>query len=101
MSTGSPDSLDLAQAKRLLDSLKVAGFRFQRTGPGEDGPPLGLRTTERWVDAVHIEGFSCDCTAWPQRRSLLIVPGAGVIEREISGGALAVLGEVVTWDADS
>ncbi|MCA1706930.1 MAG: hypothetical protein LC808_28170 [Actinobacteria bacterium] len=102
MSTGiSRDSPDLAQAKQLLDKLKEAGFRFKRTAPGEDGPLLGLRASGQWVDTVYFEGFSSDCMAWRQRRSLLIVPGGSVIERQVSGGALAVLGEVVTWKKDS
>jgi hypothetical protein len=101
MSTDGPDSPDLAQAKRLLDNLKAAGFQFERTAPGEDAPLRGHRVTGRWVDTVHIEGFSHDCMAWRQRRSLLIVPGEGVVERRVSGGALTVLGEVVTWETDS
>lgn len=101
LSAGGLDSPDLAQAKRILDNLKATGFRFERTAPGEDGPLLGLRETGRWVDTVYIEGFSCGCMAWRQRRSLFIIPGEGVIERRVSGGALTVLGEVATWEADS
>lgn len=100
MST-SPDSPDLAQTKRLLDDLKAAGFHFVRTAPGEDGPLRGHRVTERWEDTVHIEGFSHDCMAWRQRRSLLIVPGEGVVERRVTGGALTVLAEVANWETDS
>lgn len=94
----SADSPDLVAAMRILDGLKAAGFRFERMAPGEDGPLLGRRVTERWVDHVYIEGFSRDCMAWRQRRSPLIVPGAGVAERRVSGGALSVLGEVATWE---
>jgi hypothetical protein len=100
MST-SPDSPDLAQAKRLLDDLKAAGFHFVRTAPGEDGPLQGHRVTGRWADTVHIEGFSHNCRAWRQRRSVLLIPGEGAAERRISGSALTVLGEVMTWETDS
>jgi hypothetical protein len=57
------DSPDLAIAKRLLDCLKLEGFRFQRIAPGEDGPLVGTRVSDDWLDLVHIEGFSSDCFA--------------------------------------
>jgi hypothetical protein len=38
MSTESPD---LVIAKRLLDQLKLCGFRFRRIAPGADGPVDG------------------------------------------------------------
>ena len=100
MSMDSPDSPDLALAKRLLDNLKMRGFQFQRTAPGEDGPLMGHRVADRWVDVVYIEGFSHDCMAWRQRRSALIIPGEGLMERQVSGSALTVLGEAVTWDTE-
>lgn len=101
MSTGTPDSPDLARAKRLLDDLKRRGFRFERTAPGQDAPLVGRRVSGQWVDTIRIEGFSRDCAAWRQRRSALIVPGgAGVRDRQVSGSALTVLGEVLTWEAD-
>jgi hypothetical protein len=53
------------------------------------------------VDIIYIDGFSYDCAAWRQRRSSLIVPGPGLVERRISGGALTVLGEVLTWTVGS
>ncbi|MCA1707981.1 MAG: hypothetical protein LC808_33780, partial [Actinobacteria bacterium] len=66
------DSPDLARAKKLLDELKATGFEFVRTAPGPDGPLLGQRTSEGFVDVVYLEGFSTDCLAWRQRRSPLI-----------------------------
>lgn len=97
----SKDSPDLVQAKQLLDGLKKAGFHFHRTEPGEDGPLLGQRLSAQWVDLIYIEGFSHDCYAWRQRRSELIIPGQGLVDRQVSGGALAVLGEASTWEAPS
>jgi hypothetical protein len=100
----SSDSPDVAAAKKLLDSLTARGFRFQRTAPGEDGPVLGTRVADQWVDTVYLEGFSRDCLAWRQRRTSLLIPGAnvtGLVDRRISGGALTVLGEVLTWDTGS
>lgn len=93
-----PDPPDLAQAKRLLDDLKGRGFQFERTAPGQDGPLLGRRVSDRWVDTIQIEGFSRDCVAWRERRSALIVPGGAARDRRVSGGALTVLGEVATWE---
>lgn len=95
------DSPDLARAKQLVDELKTLGFVFARTAPGPDGPLMGRRMDEEWIDFVYLEGFSHDCIAWRQRRSPLIVPGAGVVERRISGGAVAVLAEVRTWVGNS
>lgn len=86
----SEDGTDVARAKQLLDTLKARGFQFQRTAPGEDGPLLGNRVTEKWVDTIYFEGFSHDCVGWRQRRSSLIVPGQGLVERRVSGGALTV-----------
>ncbi|MGH3798141.1 MAG: hypothetical protein ACRDSP_25095 [Pseudonocardiaceae bacterium] len=97
----TPDSPAVVRAKQLLDELKVAGFVFQRTAPGVDGPLMGRRITEEWVDFVYVEGFSQDCMGWRQRRSPLIVAGEGMVERRIVGGALSVLGEVLSWETES
>ncbi len=95
------DSPDLARAKQFLDELKAAGFEFMRTASGPDGPLMGRRMTEGFIDVVYLAGFSCDCMAWRQRRSLLIVAGEGLVERRISGGAVVVLTEVLSWGSES
>ncbi|MGH3785199.1 MAG: hypothetical protein ACRDRG_01305 [Pseudonocardiaceae bacterium] len=95
------DSPDVVIAKRLLDQLKLAGFQFHRTEPGEDGPLVGKRVTGNCVDIVHIEGFSRDCCAWRQQNSSLIVPGGGLVEHRTDGSALDVLTEVLTWQPKS
>lgn len=95
------DSPDLAIAKRLLDYLKLQGFEFQWIAPGEDGPLVGIRVSDDWSDLVHIEGFSSDCFAWRKRRSSLIVPGDGFVERRTQGHALTVLNDVLTWETGS
>ena len=95
------DGPDVINAKRLLDQLKLVGFQFQRIAPGEDGPLVGNRVTGDCVDIIHIEGFSRDCFAWRQRRSSLIVPGSGLVERRADGSALDVLNEVLTWEPKS
>ncbi len=92
------DSPDLVIAMRLLDHLKLRGFQFRRSAPGEDGPLVGNRVTDDWVDEIHIEGFSRDCSAWRKRTSSLIVPGEGLVERRVNGSALTVLNEVLTWE---
>ena len=93
----STDSPDLAAAKRLLDRAKLGGFEFVRTASGPDGPLLGRRITGRWLDTVYLEGLSRDCHAWRQRRSPLLTPGQKA-ERQISGSALDILNDVLTWD---
>jgi hypothetical protein len=85
-------------AKRLLDHLKARGFQFQRAAPGEDGPLVGNRVSDDWVDFVHIEGFSRGCFAWRKRTSSLIVPGEGLVERRVHGHALTVLNDVLSWE---
>jgi hypothetical protein len=95
------DSPDVVIAKRLLDQLKQRGFQFERIAPGEDGPLIGSRMTGNCVDMIHIVGFSCDCFAWRQRSSSLIVPGGGLVERRADGSALDVLNEVLTWEPKS
>jgi hypothetical protein len=42
---------------RPLDHAKLCGFEFQRSSPGEDGPLVGHRVRDNWVDIIHIEGF--------------------------------------------
>lgn len=91
------DSPDLVIAMRLLDSLKLCGFEFRRACPGEDGPLIGHRISGDRVDLVLIEGFRRDCFAWRQRASSLIVPGGGLVERQVDGRAIDVLNEVLTW----
>jgi hypothetical protein len=95
------DSPDVVIAKRLLDQLKLDGFVFQRIAPGDDGPLVGNRVTDDYVDMIHIEGFSCDCFAFRQRNSSLIVPGRGLVERRAEVGALHVLNEVLIWGLTS
>jgi hypothetical protein len=70
------ESPDLMVAMRLLDQLKLDGFHFERCASGEDGPLVGSRISGDDMDLIHIEGFSCDCFAWRQRTSSLVVPGA-------------------------
>lgn len=96
----STDSPDLVIAKRLLDHLKLRGFQFRRTAPGEDGPLMGTRVTGHWVDTIHIAGFSRDCAAWRKRISSLIVPDDGLIERRTHGSALTALNEALTWETE-
>lgn len=93
------DSPDVTIAKRLLDHLKVSGFQFRRTLPGVDGPLVGNRVSDDWVDLIHIEGFSCDCIALRQRTSSLIIPGSARTQRKVCGSALDVLNEVLTWES--
>lgn len=95
------DSSDVARAKQLVDELKAQGFEFVRTAPGLDGPLMGRRRAEHFVDFVYVEGFSHDCIAWRQRQSPLVVAGEGLVERRITGGALTVLAEALGWDHDS
>lgn len=92
------DSPDLVIAMRLLDSLKLCGFEFLRSGPGEDGPLIGHRINGDHVDLVLIEGFSRDCFAWRQRITSLIIPGSGQVERQIGGSAIEVMNDVLTWE---
>ena len=95
------DSLDLVIAMRLLDQLKLGGFQFLRTAPGEDGPLVGCRVGDGWADLIHIEGFSRDCFAWRKQTSSLIVPGEGLVQRQVAGSALDVFHEVLTWETGS
>jgi hypothetical protein len=92
------ESPDLVTAKRLLDDLKLRGFAFRRTAPGDDAPLVGNRASGHWIDIIHLDGFSRDCFAWRQRVSSLIIPGSGLVDRRVAGGALTVLTEVLTWE---
>lgn len=95
------DSPDVVIAKRLLDHLKINGFQFRRIAPGEDGPLAGFRSTDDWIDLIHIEGFSRDCFAWRKRMSSLIVSEKTLVQRRAEGSALDVLNEVMTWETGS
>jgi hypothetical protein len=91
------DSPDLVIAMRLLDSLKLCGFEFRRGCPGEDASLVGHRISGNRIDLVLIEGFNRDCFAWRQRTTSLIVPGSGLVERQVDGSAIDVLNEVLMW----
>jgi hypothetical protein len=92
------DSPEVVIAKRLLDHAKLSGFTFQRAAPGADGPLVGHRVGDDWVDLIHIEGFSRDCFAWRKRISSLIVSQGALVQRQVEGSALNVLNEVLTWE---
>lgn len=92
------DSPEVVIAKRLLDHAKRAGFTFQRAALGVDGPLVGHRVGDDWMDLIHIEGFSRDCLAWRQRTSALIVSADALVRRRVQGSALDVLHEVLTWE---
>jgi hypothetical protein len=94
------DSPDVAIAKRLLDYAKQSGFTFQRIAPGADGPLVGYRVGDDWVDLIHIEGFSSDCFAWRKRTSSLIVPDDTLVQCRVEGSVLDVLNGVLTWKRD-
>jgi hypothetical protein len=96
----SVDNPDLVIAKLLLDHLKLGGFQFRRLAPGEDGPLLGNRASDDWLDFIHIEGFSRDCFASRKRTSLLIVHGDGLVEHRVQGHAITVLNEVLRWPTE-
>lgn len=92
------DSPDVTIAKRLLDDAKRGGFIFQRAAPGEDAPLVGYRLSDRWVDLIHIEGFSRDCFAWRKQMSSLIVSEDALVQCQVEGSAIDVLTQVLTWD---
>jgi hypothetical protein len=92
------DSPDLAIAKRLLDYAKQSGFTFQRVASGEDGPLVGYRVGDSWLDLIHIEGFNRDCFAWRKRTSSLIASQDALVERQVEGSALDILNEVLSWE---
>jgi hypothetical protein len=91
------DSPEVVIAKRLLDHAKLNGFTFQRAAPGVDGPLVGHRVGDDWVDLIHIEGFSRDCFAWRKRISSLIVSQDALVQCRVEGSALDVLNAVLTW----
>lgn len=100
----SPDSPDLAAAKRLLDTAKDQGFRFQRIAPGPDGPLRAVRETPEFVDELYVAGFwkPDACTAIRRRRCPLLVPGGLPVTARVEGDALTVLHTVVTdWTCSS
>ena len=94
----SADSPELAAAKRLLDTVKDQGFRFQRIAPGPDGPLRGIRQTPEFVDELYLAGFwePGACTAIRRRRCALLVPGGLPVTTRVQGDALTVLHTVVT-----
>lgn len=100
MSAEDTDSPDLMIAKRLLDHAKLCGFQFQRVATGEDAPLVGHRITGGWEDEIRLDGFSRDCSARRKRRSSLIVPDNVLVEHQVEGSALKVLGEVLTWQPE-
>ncbi len=83
----------------MLDEAKDRGFAFERTGPGEDAPLLGVRESVEWVDEIVLAGFSEaeSCCALRRRRSSLVVPGGLPVAERVSGDALTVL-HTVLWD---
>jgi hypothetical protein len=92
------DSPEVAAAKRLLDTAKESGFAFERTGPGEDAPLLGVRQLVEWIDEIVLAGFSepGSCCAVRRRRCSLLVPGGLPVAQRVSGDALTVLHVVLT-----
>ncbi|MGH3548821.1 MAG: hypothetical protein ACRDQU_12070 [Pseudonocardiaceae bacterium] len=92
------DSPEVVIAKRLLDSATRRGFTFQRAAPGADGPLVGHRVGDDWVDLIHIEGFSRDCFAWRKRTSSLIVSPGTLVQSRVHGSACHVLTEVLSWE---
>jgi hypothetical protein len=50
------DSLDVVIAKRLLDHARRDGFTFQRAAPGADGPLVGYRLSDGWLDVAIQQG---------------------------------------------
>jgi hypothetical protein len=92
------DSPEVVAALRLLDDAKDRGFTFERTGPGEDAPVLGVRETVEWIDEIVLAGFweAESCCAVRRRRSSLLVPGGLPVAQRVSGDALTVLHTVLS-----
>jgi hypothetical protein len=101
MTMKTTDSPDVTIAKRLLDYAKQSGFTFQRVAPGEDGPLVGYRVSDSWLDLIHIEGFGRGCFACRKRTSALIVSQDALAQRQVDGSAVEVLNEVLTWEPKS
>lgn len=92
------DRPDVAIGKRLLDYLKLSGFRFQRIAPGPDGPLFGVRETDDWRDTIYLAGFweTASCSATRQRKSSLIIPDELLVSDRVSGDVLNVLNTVLS-----
>jgi hypothetical protein len=100
----SVDSSELAAAKRLLDTAKDQGFRFQRIAPGPDGPLRGVRETPEFCDELYLAGFwePRSCTAIRRRRHSLVMPTGLPVTAHVEGDALTVLHTVITdWACPS
>lgn len=93
----SADSPDLAAAKRLLDTAKNQGFRFQRIAPAPTAPLRGVRQTPEFLDELYLAGFwePSACTAIRRRRCALLIPGGLPVTARVDGDALTVLHTVV------
>jgi hypothetical protein len=87
------DSPDVATAMRLLDVAKARGFRFERTGPGDDAPVIGVRESLGWIDEIVLAGFwrADSCIAVRRQRYSLVVPGEPAVTERVTGDALTVL----------
>lgn len=92
------ESPDLATAFKLVDIAKARGFSFERTGPGEDAPVIGVRESLEWIDEIVLAGFwkPDSCIAVRKRRHSLVVPGELAITQQISRDALTVLHTVIS-----
>ena len=92
------ESPDLATALKLVDIAKARGFSFERTGPGEDAPVIGVRESPEWIEEIVLAGFwkPDSCIAVRKRRYSLVVPGESAVTQQISGDALTVLRAVIS-----
>ena len=62
---GIPDRCRIEQvAVHKEHGVLPSRLRTQGQVPGPDGPLVGRRVSDGWVDVIHIEGFSHDCSAW-------------------------------------
>ncbi|MGH4013802.1 MAG: hypothetical protein ACRDSL_07690 [Pseudonocardiaceae bacterium] len=89
------DNPDVAKAVRLLHHIRLRGFVFDFDSTEAGGPLVGTRTSEEWIDTIHLEGFTRDCLAWRQRRR----GDAGQVEHRVQGDACTVLTEALSWEA--
>ncbi|MGQ0778020.1 MAG: hypothetical protein ACT4NY_27020 [Pseudonocardiales bacterium] len=85
------DNPDLAKALRLIDCVKLRGFSFHPDATSAGGPLVGSRISADWVDTIHLEGFTRDCSAWRHRAG-----GNAVAGHRVEGSALRVLTLVLT-----